>query len=102
MEMDMERENRGSANKDRIVSRACNSSFNAIRVINKLLKGNSDSRRQLSKSLDPSTNNQHSFKLDIRTYSVVVLNEKLFHVGYVQPLDDTQNTTSIYCTYKKY
>ena len=61
--------------------------FNAI--INKLLKGNSDSRRrQLRKSLTspclPLTTNV--FHLDIRTYSVVALNEEC---GFIQWVPNT-------------
>lgn len=61
--------------------------FNAI--INKLLKGNSDSRRrQLRKSLTspclPLTSK--SFILDIRTYSVVALNEEC---GFIQWVPNT-------------
>jgi serine/threonine-protein kinase ATR len=62
--------------------------FNAI--INKLLKGNSDSRRrQLRKILFNSFDlllALTSFHLDIRTYSVVALNEEC---GFIQWVPNT-------------
>jgi len=62
--------------------------FNAI--INKLLKGNSDSRRRQLRKFLPSSSlpitNTNIFRLDIRTYSVVALNEEC---GFIQWVPNT-------------